>query len=195
MVLSRDLVAGHTTTGLDDSILIRSDGTDAARQNLAALTESRPGLVLDDDPAAALGGTAVVSPELWVNIAVLAVLLGYLLLGIANKIVAATTQRRNELATLRLIGATTRQIRAMMRREAALICVVSLATGLLLSAVPVVLLSIGFLHRPWPAGPAWLTPLIAVVVATITFLATELPTRRLLRTPHRSPHPAVMNWA
>ncbi|MGW1680602.1 FtsX-like permease family protein [Saccharopolyspora sp. NPDC002376] len=183
VVLSRDLAAGHTTTGLDDSILIRTDGTDAARKNLAAHTESRPGLVLDDDPAAALGGTAAVSPELWVNIAVLAVLLGYLLLGIANKIVATTAQRRNELATLRLIGATARQIRAMMRREAALICAVSLATGLLLSLVPVVLLSIGFLHQPWPAGPAWLTPLIAVVVAAITFLATELPTRRLLRTP------------
>ncbi|WP_027946868.1 ABC transporter permease [Amycolatopsis taiwanensis] len=183
VVLSHDLVAGHTTTGLDDGILIRTDGTDAVKQNVAAFTASRPGLVLDDDPAAALGGTTTVSPELWINIAVLAVLLGYLLLGIANKIVAATAQRRNEFATLRLIGTTARQVRAMMRREAALICITSLATGLGLSVVPVVLLSIGFLHQPWPAGPVWLTPVIAVVVVVITFLTTDLPTRRLLRTP------------
>ncbi|RKT86500.1 putative ABC transport system permease protein [Saccharopolyspora antimicrobica] len=182
VVLSRDLVAGHASTGLDDSILIRTDGTDLTRQNLAAVTESRPGLVLNDS-VAALGGTVGVSPELWMNIAVLAVLLGYLLLGITNKMVAATAQRRNELATLRLIGATARQILAMMRREAALICAVSVAAGLLLSIVPIVLLSIGFLDRPWPAGPAWLLPLIAVVVVVITFLAIELPTRRLLCTP------------
>ncbi|MER7012073.1 FtsX-like permease family protein [Saccharopolyspora sp. NPDC000359] len=182
VVLSRDLVAGHTSTGLDDSLLIRTDGTDLARQDLAAVAGSRPGVVLGD-PVAALGGAAEVSPELWVNIAVLAVLLGYLLIGITNKVVAATAQRRGEIATLRLTGATARQVLAMVRREAALVCAVSLTAGLLLSTVPVVLLSTSFLGRPWPAGPAWLLPLIAVVVVVITFLSTELPTRRLLRTP------------
>jgi putative ABC transport system permease protein len=111
------------------------------------------------------------------------VLLGYLLLGIANKLIATTVQRRHEIATLQLIGATPRQIRSMMRREAALICVVALGTGLLLSVVPLVLLATGFLHRPWPAGPLWLFPAVAAVVAGIAFLTTELPTRRALRTP------------
>ncbi|MFI0816363.1 hypothetical protein ACH4TX_20300 [Streptomyces sp. NPDC021098] len=49
--------------------------------------------------------------------------------------------------------------------------------------VPLVLLSAGFLHRPWPAGPPWLAPVVAVVVAGIAFLTVELPTRRALRTP------------
>jgi putative ABC transport system permease protein len=181
VVLSRDLAAGHTTAGLDQSILIRTDGTDLAPRNLDALAASWPGLTVDDDTGAALGGTGTVPPELWVNIAVLAVLLGYLLLGIANKLVATTAGRRTELATLRLVGATTRQIRAMMRREAALVGAVSLAAGLLLSITPVVLLSMAFLGRPWPAGPVWLPPLAATVIAAIAFLATELPTRRALR--------------
>jgi putative ABC transport system permease protein len=64
-----------------------------------------------------------------------------------------------------------------------LVCGVSLTTGLLLSAIPVALLSLGFLHRPWPAGPVWLLPLIAVVVAGIAFLTTELPIRQALSTP------------
>jgi putative ABC transport system permease protein len=50
---------------------------------------------------------------------------------------------------------------------------VALISGILLSVVPVVLLSIGFLDRPWPAGPLWLLPATAVVVAAIAFLATE----------------------
>jgi putative ABC transport system permease protein len=186
VVLSRDLAAGHTTTGLDQSILIRTDGTDATQRKLAALAASRPALVLDN--SSALGGTGTVPPELWVNIAVLAVLLGYLLLGIANKLVASTAQRRTELATLRLIGATARQIRAMMRRESALVAGISLTSGLVLSVIPVVLLSLGFLHRPWPAGPFWLLPVIAVVVAGIAFLATELPTRQALSTPPIDAH-------
>ncbi|MFC4610346.1 FtsX-like permease family protein [Streptomyces maoxianensis] len=102
-----------------------------------------------------MGGT---SPELWINIAVLAVLLGYLLLGIANKLIATTAARRTELATLQLIGATPYQVRAMMRREAILIATLVLITGPLPSVVPLALLSVGSLHRPWPAGPAWLLP-------------------------------------
>jgi putative ABC transport system permease protein len=182
VALSRDLAAGHTTTGLDQSLLVRTDGSDAARHGLESLTASRPGLAMGT-AFGAPGGAYGVPPELWINIAVLAVLLGYLLLGIANKLIATTVQRRHEIATLQLIGATPRQIRSMMRREAALICVVALGTGLLLSVVPLVLLATGFLHRPWPAGPLWLFPAVAAVVAGIAFLTTELPTRRALRTP------------
>jgi putative ABC transport system permease protein len=182
IVVSHDLAAAHTTTGLDQSILIRTDGTDTARRGLTALAASRPGLVVDDTGPApdGLGG---VPPELWVNVAVLAVLLGYLLLGIANKLIATTVQRRHEIAALQLIGATPGQIRAMMRREAGLICAVALGTGLLLSVLPLVFLSIGFLNRPWPAGPVWLAPAVVVVVAAIAFLTMEIPTRRALRVP------------
>jgi putative ABC transport system permease protein len=182
VVVSHDLAAGHTTAGLDQSMLIRTDGTDTARPGLTALAASRPGLVVDDTGSApdGLGG---VPPELWINVAVLAVLLGYLLLGIANKLIATTVQRRHEIAALQLIGATPGQIRAMMRREAGLICAVALGTGLLLSVLPLVFLSIGFLNRPWPAGPIWLAPAVVVVVAGIAFLTMEIPTRRALRVP------------
>ncbi|MFE6482586.1 FtsX-like permease family protein [Streptomyces sp. NPDC057757] len=181
VVLSRDLAAGHTTTGLDQSVLVRTDGTDTALRNVSELAASRPRLAVRDN--AEPGGVGGVAPELWINVAVLAVLLGYLLLGIANKLVAGTAARRTELATLQLIGATPAQVRSMMRREAGLITAVALVTGPLLSVVPLALLSLGFLHRPWPAGPLWLLPAIAAVVATIAFLTVELPTRQALRTP------------
>ncbi|MGW7351054.1 FtsX-like permease family protein [Streptomyces sp. NPDC054784] len=179
VALSRDLAAGHTTTGLDQELLVRTDGSDAARTALAAFADERPELALDDGWNAP-GGTP---PELWINVAVLAVLLGYLLLGIANKLVATTAARRHEFATLQLIGATPAQVRAMMRREAALVCGYALSTGLLLSAVPLALLGVGFLDRPLPSGPVWLLPAVAVTVAGIAYATTALPTRRALRTP------------
>ncbi|WP_024285582.1 ABC transporter permease [Cellulomonas sp. KRMCY2] len=189
VVLSRDLAAGHTAV-LDQSALIRTDGTPAAAHALAAFAGSQPGLVVDvaggesasgaDAAPAGLGG---VPKELWINVAVLGVLLAYLLLGVANKLVASTLQRRNEIATLQLAGATPRQVRMMMRREAALASVVAVVTGVALSAVPLALLGLGFVDRPWPAGPGWLLPVVAVVVCAIAFLAIELPTRQALRTP------------
>jgi putative ABC transport system permease protein len=117
----------------------------------------------------------------WINLATLAVLLGYLLLGIANKLIAGTAARRTEFAALRLIGTTPGQVRAMMRREAALVCGFAVSAGAVLSAIPLALLGAGFLHRPWPAGPAWVLPAAAAAVAGIAWLAMEMPTRRALR--------------
>lgn len=183
VVLSRDLAAGHTTTGLDQSILVRTDGTPAARQAVAALAAARTGLVLEDAAPAPAAGLEDAPPEVWINLAVVVVLLVYLLLSIANKLVAATAQRRTEMAALRLGGTTTRQVRAMMRREATATAATALTTALLLSAVPLALLGQGFLGRPWPAGPAWLLPALALTVTVTAFAAVELPARRALRTP------------
>ncbi|MET4924954.1 FtsX-like permease family protein [Streptomyces sp. PSRA5] len=180
VVLSRDLARDHTTTRLDQSILVRTDGTAKAHENLAALTASRPGLTLA--PADTTGaGLSDAPPEVWINLATVVVLLGYLLLSIANKLTATTAQRRTEIATLRLNGTTPRQIRAMMRREAALIATAALTAGLAVSVIPLALLGIGFLDRPWPAGPAWLLPAVALTIVSIAFLTIELPTRRALR--------------
>ncbi|MFF0515519.1 FtsX-like permease family protein [Streptomyces sp. NPDC004250] len=182
VVLSHDLVRNHITGGLDQSILVRTDGTAATDEGLAALTASHPGLVLEPAIAEISDSLSDAPPEVWINLATITILLGYLLLSIANKIVAATAQRRNEIATLRLTGTTPRQILGMMRREAMLIAAAALTAGLALSAIPLALLGTGFLDRPWPAGPAWLLPAVAVTVVSVAFFSTELPTRRTLRT-------------
>ncbi|MFD5316399.1 FtsX-like permease family protein [Streptomyces sp. NPDC127098] len=178
IALSRDLAAGHTTGDLDQSLLVRTDDEVGAEAALAELVAARPGLTVE---ATALDTGGEAPPEVWMNLAVVVVLLGYLLLTIANRLVATTAQRREEIAALRLIGTTPRQIRAMMRREAAIVTAAALAAGLALSAVPLALLGQGFLDRPWPAGPGWLLPAAAATVAAVAFLTTELPTRRALR--------------
>jgi putative ABC transport system permease protein len=176
VVISRDLAAGHAT-GLDQRLLIATDGDADVASAVSALTASRPGVVVGPaDP-----GSASASPELWLNVAVLGVLLGYLLLGIANKLITATAQRRDELTLLRLAGATPAQIRAMLRREAAMIWIFATVGGVGLAVLPLMFLSIGFLARPWPAGPWWLGPAVVGVVGVIAFLCVEIPGRRVLR--------------
>ncbi|MCI3274908.1 ABC transporter permease [Streptomyces cylindrosporus] len=183
VVLSHDLAAGHTTTGLDQSILVRTDGTAAARQALTALAAAHPGLALEDTAPTSADGLKDAPPEVWINLATIVVLLVYLLLSIANKLVAATAQRRVELGALRLNGTTPRQVRAMMRREAAVTAATALALSVLLSAPPLALLGQGFLGRPWPAGPVWLLPALALTVTVTAFATVEIPTRQALRTP------------
>ncbi|WP_066583981.1 FtsX-like permease family protein [Cellulomonas timonensis] len=194
IILAGDLAAGHSAH-LAQSVLVRTDGTAAASEALAGFTAEHPGVVLLDGSAGASAGAGAsaeaggadglgaVPPELWINLVVLAVLLGYLLLGVVNTLVAGTLERRHEIAALRLAGATPRQVRSMMRREAALASGVALAAGGLLSVVPLAMLGIGFLDRPLPAGPWWLAPGVAALVVVLAFAAVELPTRRTLRTP------------
>lgn len=182
LALSHDLAAGHTTAGLDQSVLVRTDGSEAAQRALTALAASRPGLALAPTDTGSGDSLSDAPPEVWINLALIVVLLGYLLLSIANKLVATTAQRQGEIATLRLNGTTPRQILAMMRREAAVIGAAALTTGLLLSAIPLALLGIGFLDRPWPAGPVWLLPAVALTVICTAFITVELPTRQALRT-------------
>lgn len=178
IVVSRDLAAGHTATGLDQSIAVRTDGSPAAARQLAAFVAARPGLQV---AGAELGASRATSPETWINLAVVLVLLAYLLLGIANKLFATTAQRGGEVATLQLLGATPAQVRAMMRREAALMYTGALVIGVLLSALPLALVGLGFLGRPWAAGPLWMLPAVAVAIAGITAAAVEVPTRQMLR--------------
>lgn len=175
IVLSRDLAAGHTTTGLDSTILVRLA---PGPSPLPALLSRWPGTTLSAGPAAPHLGRS--SAEMWVNLAVLAVLLGYVLVAVTNRLVATTTGRTAELTALRHLGATPRQLRTMIRWEALVIAIAAAGSGLLLAAVPLTMLSIGFLSRPWPAGPLWLAPAAVLTIAMVVWPALSIPARQLI---------------
>ncbi|MFI6298608.1 FtsX-like permease family protein [Nonomuraea sp. NPDC050790] len=179
IVLARDLVAGHTTTDLASSVFVRTADPSA----LNRLSERWPALTLASAATSPQAGET--SAQLWINIAVLAVLLGYVLVSVANRLVATTASRGAELTAIRRLGATPGQIRAMIRWEALLVALTASAAGLVMSAVPLLFLSIGFLGRPWPAGPLWLAPAAVAVVCVVVGLAYDLPARRLVRRSER----------
>ncbi|MER5320511.1 FtsX-like permease family protein [Streptosporangium roseum] len=176
VAVSRDLASGHTTTGLDSTILVRLA---PGPSPLPELLKQWPGTVLSGDPAAPEMGRP--SGEILVNIAVLAVLLGYVLVAVVNRLVATTTARTAELTALRNLGATPRQLRTMIRWEALVIAAAAAGSGLLLSTAPLTMLSIGFLSRPWPAGPVWLAPAVVLTITVVVWLALAIPSRRMVR--------------
>ncbi|PZG36814.1 hypothetical protein C1I98_26350 [Spongiactinospora gelatinilytica] len=172
IVVSRDLARAHTTTGLDSAILARP-------ADLGPLLARWPGVAVGESTDGPQAGEA--SAQSLVNLAVLGVLLAYVLVAVANRLVATTTGRREELDGLRRLGATPRQLRRMLRVEAAMIGAGASVAGIVLAAVPLVLLSIGFLAGPLPAGPYWPVPALVLVVGLIVWLAVELPGRATRR--------------
>jgi putative ABC transport system permease protein len=117
-------------------------------------------------------------------IAVLGMALAYTVIAIANTLVMATSDRRHELATLRLSGATPGQVLRMIGVEACLVT----AIGTLLAAAVTAVTVTGLRHSllglapsvrvvvPWPplAG-------IAVACLAIAVLASLIPAAVALR--------------
>ncbi|MFI7643479.1 ABC transporter permease [Nonomuraea sp. NPDC049400] len=174
LVVSRDLAAGHTTGGLASAILIRPAVSGAP--DFGDLLARWPGVKATESPPIAQAGAF--PAEVVANLAVLVVLLGYVLVAVANRLVATTTARREEFRALLRLGATPGQLRRMLRWEAVLTAGAAAGAGVALAAVPLTTLSVSFLGRPWPAGPLWLVPASALLVAVVVWLATALPARR-----------------
>jgi putative ABC transport system permease protein len=175
VAVSPQLVQGHTTDDLDSMVLVSLEPEAQAPPVPAGVEQHE---------AAAYLTSAGATAQSWVNSAALAVLLGYVLISVANRLVATMTKRRSELRTLQLIGATRGQLLRMVRLEAFILAAIAVAGGLVLATIPLALLGYGYLGTPWASGPWWLVPAIGLLVFGISWTALEAPARRLLR--HRA---------
>ncbi len=101
-------------------------------------------------------------------------------IAVVNTLLMIVLGRRRELALLRLVGATPRQVRSMARWEAALIIAIGLGIGLAIAAIALLPLSHA-LNGGLPYVPA--KPFAAILGSTVllALLALALPTRRMLR--------------
>jgi putative ABC transport system permease protein len=175
VVVSRDLVKGHTTSDLDGVVLVALRPGAAAPPAPWGVKRVKATSLFDSHQA---GGQS------WVNYAVLAVLLGYVLISVANRLVVTMTRRRAELFKLQLVGATPGQLLRMVRVEALLLAAGALGGGLVLAAIPLGLVGLGYLGRPWASGPIWLLPVMGLLVLFVSWAAYELPARRLIARPN-----------
>ncbi|MGH8882472.1 MAG: FtsX-like permease family protein, partial [Stackebrandtia sp.] len=167
LIASSQLVTDHVPNRHYDAVLVSGKAS-----GLAGWAAERPGRLAHDGGAAAGLAEGTTPPDRWINLVVSLALLGYVLLGVGNSLVAATTRRRTEFALLRLIGATPAQVRTMMNRESLIMTTLAVGAGLLLSVIPQSALGLGLLGLPWPQGPLWLIPGMAALVAAIAYLAT-----------------------
>ena len=181
VTLAAETVAGHTAGATDDEILVRA-GPDADAA-LAAWSARHPGSAVLD----AATRTRLIGADLafgaWLNRLLIGVMVGYAALAAATTMVLAALARRRELALLRLVGFTRRQVRRMVHAEQ----VGLLGTAVLIGAT-IAALTLGAIVNALTGSPIpYVPPLGWVVVlggATLLALATTVwPVRRLLRVP------------
>jgi putative ABC transport system permease protein len=180
IVVPPALLAAHTTTGLPAQVLVNGDGD--VRGKLADALARQPGLTVRGGSALADDFDDGLQVDQWITFAVVAVIIAYAAMSLANLLVAALGGRRRELALLRLAGATRRQIRRMLQAEALLVAAIGAIAGTAVALAGLIPLAIAQAGSPLPTGPVWFFPAVLVVVAALVLVPTLAMTHTTLRT-------------
>jgi putative ABC transport system permease protein len=181
-LLAPELAAGHQTTPLLGTILIRTAHPAAVSARLQALARRYPGLRVSDRASVASASDADRELNRWLGPVFVGMIFAFTSIAVLNTLAMIALRRGRELGLLRLVGATHRQVRSMARWEATLIIAIGLGLGLAITAVALLPLShalTGSLRPYVPAGP------LAAILggsALLALVALALPTRRALRT-------------
>ncbi|MFD1860415.1 ABC transporter permease [Aeromicrobium camelliae] len=179
VVASTDLLTMHGLARSYDTVLVQGDAQ--AIDGLEAWADDRPGQRVTPLTADAALTTERPWLERWLGVVVLIPMLGYVLVAVAASLRTTTRRRREEFATLRMLGATPRQVLSMVTREAVLLSGLAVAAGIGVAVLPMSILGAGVLGRPWPQGPLWVLPAIATILVVIAVGSMRGTTGRLLR--------------
>ncbi|MFB7464852.1 FtsX-like permease family protein [Streptomyces sp. NPDC056224] len=185
VTLPHDLLAAHTTQGLDSALLVTASGPGERDRVGAALTElaqRTPTLEVQEADRFAAVQQGQFAQQSWTNLIANALLLLYVLIAVVNTLVMATMARSREFAMLRLIGTSRRQTRRMMFMESWVVVVSAIAVGVFIAIPPTVGSSLAMTGQAVPhLEPAvWLG--IAGFIAVLGWLSIALSTRSALRT-------------
>ncbi|GAB3456897.1 ABC transporter permease [Actinophytocola sediminis] len=174
VTLPHDLLAEHTTSRLDHSLLVSSD----APLSIGPF----PGVSVVDREELAAAGEDQRATESWTNLIALFVILGYLAIAVVNTLVMATAARGREFALLRLVGTKRTQVVRMMRIEALLVVAIAVVVGTVTAVPPLIGVSIGLTESPVPSAPPLIYLAVIGTTALLGLLAVGIPTRVALRT-------------
>ena len=182
-LLAPELAAGHQTIPLLDEILIQADQPAAVvAGRLQALAQRYPGLHVGDSASLVTANAASDELNNWLGPFFVAMIFAFTSIAVLNTLIMIALRRRRELALLRLVGATTRQVRSMARWEAILIITIGLGIGLAIAATALLPLSHALTGGLRPYAPAGWFAAILGVSALLALVALSVPTRRALRT-------------
>jgi putative ABC transport system permease protein len=180
--LPRGTLDGHLTNPLDHAVLVRIAG-DAAPAEVDTALAGLPyaGLAVMDRAGFQAAQAEAMALDAWVNLLLVGVLLGYVAISAANSLVMGTRARARELALLRLVGTTHRQVLRMLRWEGAVVVLTATVIGAMIAAVALVMLSVGLTGSPTPYVPPLPGAALLAGVAALGMTAIMLPARYALR--------------
>src|SRR3954447_266896 len=181
-LLARDLVAGHESSPLLDTVLVRANSVRGTAGRLRSLDSSYPGLRVSTKASLASADDADRETNRWLGPLFVAIIFAFTSIAVVNTLVMIALRRNRELALLRLSGATKRQVRSMARWEAALIVAIGLGVGVAIAATALVPLTHALTGGFQPYVPLRQLGAILGGSAALAVIALAIPTRRALRT-------------
>ncbi|MGW5707191.1 FtsX-like permease family protein [Amycolatopsis japonica] len=183
-VLPAELARAHTGDRMDDAVLVRQQPDADSAAVTAALNELAvryPGLAVTPASAVAAPANGQQDAQFYVNLVAVGVILGYVVISVANTLVMSTAQRSREFALLRLIGTTKRQVVRMMRFEALATVGVAALLGTVVAGIPLMLLNLGLRGTPLPSGTVTVFGGVIAGAILLGLVSLGLATRVALR--------------
>lgn len=175
-----EMLAPHTDRPLADHLLVTTR-SDAARTRLAAVVDTHPSLRLGDRQTLEQmrAGRQQASAE--VNLVAMGLIVAFTAIAVVNSLAMATAGRSGDLALLRLVGASRRQLLRMLRLETLLVVGLGLTLGTAICVATLGAFGLGMAGRASVILPPGGYLLVAVGAATLALAATALPARVVLR--------------
>lgn len=170
VTMDRPSLAGHVTAGFDSTLLVRG-GSVKSLTPLGAVTDAS-GYATEQSLDAKLGA--------WSNYMMAAVLGGFAGIAALNTLVMTVLDRRRELGTLRLVGATRRQVLQMLRWEGLLVSSAGVVLGSAIAAATLIPMMRGMTGEA-PYVPPLVYGSFVAAAGGLALLAVTLPARAVLR--------------
>ncbi|MFE0821222.1 ABC transporter permease [Streptomyces sp. NPDC058847] len=170
VTMDRASLDGHVTSAFADTLLV--SGGDAGP--LAALGE------VTDASGYAVAQNVDREFGAWANYMMAAVLGGFAAVAAVNTLVMTVLDRRRELATLRLVGSTRRQVMRMLGWESLLVSAAGVALGTAIAMITLTPMMRG-LTGELPYVPPLLYAAFAAAAVSLGLVAVTLPARAALR--------------
>ena len=184
VVLTPTMANGHRTSPLLDEILVRTDA-DASRPavsaSLRSLAARYPGLTVEAQSRQATAPDHERETIQWLFRLITAVIFVFTAIAAINTLMMIGMHRARELALLQLVGATGRQVRAMARREAAILVAIALTLGTTIGVTALMPTSSVLSGSPIPYAPIPLIALLLLSAAGIALGGSEVATRLAMR--------------
>ncbi|WP_250009751.1 FtsX-like permease family protein [Actinoplanes sp. M2I2] len=170
VTMDRASLAGHVTSSFDSTLLVRGGSAESIAP-LGTVTDAA-GYATERSLDAKTGA--------WLNNTMAAVLGGFAAIAALNTLVMTVVDRRRELGTLRLVGATRRQVLAMLHWESLLISVAGILLGSAIAAA-----TLFPMMRGTTGDAPYIAPLtygsFVVAAVGLALVAVTVPARAILR--------------
>jgi putative ABC transport system permease protein len=183
VVLPTSLAAAHRTSPLLDSVLLRTapGAAPGAAARVRSLAARYPGLRVGDRHDLAVRVDRNRAADDWLSRILSAILFVFTAIAVVNTLLMIGLHRTRELGLLRLVGATSGQIRAMARWEGATIVTLGVGLGAVISLITLMPTAALLSGSPVPYAPPGLLALVLGSAAAVGFFGSVLASRLALR--------------